>query len=455
MQAHIRALEVQLQAAQAANLRPASDTLHSPPSSPPQPGHASPAASSSGTAEGQALEAEDSEQSVAGPAGSNAGTPAQPSSSPQPNKENANLGGNGRQGDGTSGGGGGFGGSNRGQQAKAPPKGQWDAERSELLTLLERLQDQLSTHAEQQQQAAATAATPGHAAGGRNSMPRRKAAADGGCAPPPSPFCQPLHGEAGGAEQRSAACTSPKHTAAFTPQSHHGGSEDGSCQPAGGQRAGGAASNLQASFESVSGGSSGVSEPTASPCHSPGYTAEGGSPAVNAHHHIAADSPTTQRSARRSSAPSPPSVRQQWAPAPASPAGEHTPSSATPAAEGVAPVSSQAQFFPAEQQPQKPQPRCKTPGGSGHTMEAFLGASPGSSAPLPSSTPSAEQAERLQQAEQRAADLEVRPGGVSGEVSGAETSGINAASPPLALQCLMRLCGPDKKACCFSVACSA
>jgi hypothetical protein len=383
MQARIRALQEQLQAAQAAANQGPPGSPHSPPSSPPpQTGHASPAGSTN-TAEGQLLGAEDSEQSVAGPASSNAVTPERPGSSPLPNKENANVGGNSGQGNGGAG-------SSRGQ--RVPAKGQWDAERSELLTLLERLQDQLSTHAEQQSAAA----------GGRSATPQRKAAAVGSSAPPPSPFCQPLHGEA----EQEELWTSPPHTAAPTPSSQAGGSGDERCQSGGGLRAGGPPSNLQASFESVSGGSSGVSEPTASPCHSPGYTTEGGSPTMMAHHHMAADSPTTERSARRSDAPSPPSVRQQRPPAAASPADEPTPcSAAQPAEEGA---SAAKQPHPADQQAQQqPQRRPKMPTGSGHTMEAFLGPSPGGSGILPAATPSAEQADRLQQAEQRAADLEV------------------------------------------------
>lgn len=343
--------------------------LRSPPPSPPlhagafsatatEPAGSSPAASAS-SAEAQQLQSEDSEQAAYGGVDSTAATPQRTGADASPpalNKENANLAGN----------------TSAQQGRRQHDKELWDDERSELLNLLERLQDQLSTHAEQQ-------AAGSH----QGTTPRQQATpgGGGGQAPPPSPFCQPMYGEEQAGEEGEEHASAAAHCA----------SKERQPAAAGGRRGSRAASNLETSFAGVSGDSLPSAEASSDCAESDAV--EGSSPAVVAHH--MADSPLpTPHSTTRSNAPSPPSVRQ-----PVRPADEEAPTAATsgPGAvdEGIR------------------QQRSASASGS-QKLEAFL-SPPSGCRPTPTAAPAApgsaqaeEEQQRLLQAEQRTAQLEVR-----------------------------------------------
>lgn len=368
-QARVGVLKAQLRAAQGGSrAEGAVGQLRSPPPSPAataggaspataaQPG-ASPAASASSAEED--LRAEASAQSAySDPAAeySGRGQPPQPA-------DKENVGGNGSS-------------SSRPRQAAKAP---WDDERSELLSLLERLQGQLSVHAEQQ----ASGATPRKQQQQQRPKQQRQAAADGSRAPATSPFAsQPPEQE----RQRGSS-------------------------PSGARPGSRAAANLEPSFEStVSGsGGSGSGSPAGS---SRSAESDGGSPAVAAHHFSAdsplpplplpADSPLPPvtdgsplppHSCARSGAPSPPSVRPMRRPVSA----EQPPGASPQSSAGVG-------GSPSKQQKQHVQR------GASATMEAFLSPPVQCDSPAPASAgaqPSRDEQQRLQQAERRAAELEV------------------------------------------------
>ena len=257
---------------------------------------------------------------------------------------------------------------------------QWDEERSELLSLLERLQDQLSAHAELT------------ASARRGSRPPQRRAE-----PPPSPFSQP-HFEGQG-EQRGEAVAAADEQAPTA--------EPAAFAPASGRRGGRAASNLEASFDSVSGSAASDGASTAS---SKEEDVAGGSPTVAAHPLF--DSPLPPESVARSGAPSPPSVRP---PRPAAAEQQEDEEQPTPSSGPAAAAGSPAH---AEEQCGQPVPHARSSASGSQTLEAFLsppmGSSPVPEAAFTASAPPQAGAEqqRLQQAEQRAAELEVRGGGV-------------------------------------------
>ncbi len=376
LQARIRSLEAQLRAAQACA---AVGQLRSPPPSPPT--RSSPASPADSCHAGGAAAREPHPEHIqrsppcssSSTAGSPGPTPQQ--ASPLPDKEN--QGGNWPRGD-----------FSKRQQA-GNKAAQWDEERSELLSLLERLQDQLSAHAE----LAASAR--------RSSRPPQRPHAT----PPPSPFCQAQFAgqDAEDAEVAAAAALAPAaeaaQEAAEAGAAPCGSGEPAACMPATAQRSSRAASNLEASFDSVDGSSTASEEASAAD-----VGAEGGSPAVAAHPVF--DSPLPPESVARSGAPSPPSVRPPWSPAAEQQQGEgQTPNSRPSAAAGS--------LEEAAEEHGQPILRARSSAGASQTLEAFLSPPAGSSpiacaAPLSSAgmQQCAEQ-QRLQQAEQRAAELEV------------------------------------------------
>ncbi|PRW59069.1 Chaperone dnaJ isoform B [Chlorella sorokiniana] len=374
-EARIRSLEAQLRAVQAGA---AVGRLRSPPPSPPTHSGAASPADSCGAGEAVPCEPhpEVSQQSppygTSGAAGSPGLSPQQ--ASPQPDKEN--QGGNWSPA-----------GTSRRQQAGSKAA-QWDEERSELLSLLERLQDQLSAHAE----LAASAR--------RGSRPPQRQHAT----PPPSPFCQPLfdgHDE----EEAGLAAAAEEDTAAEEADEAGGmpqcSGEPTAYTPATAQRSSRATSNLEASFDSASGSSGPASEePSAEE-----VGAGGSSPAVAAHPVF--DSPLPPESVARSGAPSPPSVRPAQSPAADEQrqGEEQTPSSR--------PATSAASLEEAaEEQQGQPIPRARSSAGGSQTLETFL-SPPAGSSPVACAVPTSSaglqasaQQQRLQQAEQRAAELE-------------------------------------------------
>lgn len=352
--------------------------LRSPPPSPPA--HSGPASPVGSFGAGEAVpcepQLEHSQQSPpyssSGAADSPGATPQQ--ASPAPDKEN--QGSNWSPGDTSK------------RQQTGHKAAQWDEERLELLNLLERLQDQLSAHAELASSARKS-----------NRPPQWQQAA-----PPPSPFCQPQRAE--DREDEEAAAAAVVDEAAETGEAAEGGAmpcgsgEPTACSPATAQRSSRAAGNLQASFDSV-GGSSTASEELSSE----EVGAEGGSPAVAAHPVF--DSPLPPESVARSGAPSPPSVRPpQLEVAGAQHQGEEQTPSSRPAAAA-------ASLEEAVEQEGQPIPRARSSAGASQTLEAFLSPPAGSSPlaygapPSSSNLPSTAEQQRLQQAEQRAAELEV------------------------------------------------
>lgn len=374
LQARIRSLQAQLRAAQAGA---AVGQLRSPPPSPPA--HSQPASPAGSCGAGETVPCEPhpehSQQSPPYSSSGMAGSPGFTSqhASPLPDKEN--QGGNWSPGVG-----------GRRQQGGSKTA-QWDEERSELLNLLERLQDQLAAHAE----LAASAR--------RSSRPPQRQHA----APPPSPFCQPQFGgeDEEDAEVAAAAATAAEEgaTADAVPC---GSGEPAAFTPATAQRSSRAASKLEASFDSVSGSSAASEEASAEQ-----VGVEGTSPTVAAHPVF--DSPLPPESLARSGAPSPPSVRPPRA------AGaeqqqqqgeEQTPSS-RPTASAVASLEE------GEEPQGQPIPRARSSAGASQTLEAFLSPPTGSSPVVNaaqcsgSSLEATAEQQRLQQAEQRAAELEV------------------------------------------------
>ena len=353
--------------------------LRSPPPSPPA--HSGPASPAGSCGAGEAVPCEPhlehSQQSppysTSGVADSPGATPQQ--ASPAPDKEN--QGSNWSPGD-----------TSKRQQA-GHKAAQWDEERLELLNLLERLQDQLSAHAEL-------------AASARKSSrpPQRQHAA-----PPPSPFCQ-RHFAEQEVEDGETAASAVVDEAAEAGEAAEGGAmpcgsgEPTAFSPATAQRSNRAAGNLQASFDSVGGSSTASEEPS-----SEEVGAEGGSPAVAAHPVF--DSPLPPESVARSGAPSPPSVRPpQSEIAGAQQQGEEQTPSSRPAA---APASLEE----AVEQEGQPIPRARSSAGASQTLEAFLSPPAGSSPvaygapPGSANLPATAEQQRLLQAEQRAAELEV------------------------------------------------
>lgn len=357
LQARIRALEVQLAAAHASR-RSLLGSLCSPPASPPQ--HA-------GSPCSEHSIDEDPQDGIATPArlrtesscdadlshGSFGDVGVQPSAaSSLHNKENAsrNAAANGH-------------GSSRAEQAC---KEKWDDERSELLSLLERLQGQLEARAEQH----AATADDSHTA-------RMRSEQQPGCA-----------------DDGTEGCSQPRvgtPVAAQHQQQQH----------VPGRAASSPSSSGEASFDSAGGG------------------ADGASPTVAAHHMT--ESPLPSMSAARSGAPSPASVRQQRSASPAaSPASEKRPAGAggqTPVshAQATEHVPAAHQVSSMQSQPgQHEHQKHKLSSSGSRTLEAFFGRSPSeaaaAAAPAAAAIGQATAAEqqRLQQAEMRAAELEVR-----------------------------------------------
>lgn len=344
--------------------------LRSPPPSPLAHAYSASPAGSASSVDAHDLLSEGSERSADDvmQGGSGAGTPG--NASPGTDKENACLAGNGG-----------------GRQARRPAKAQWDEERSELLSLLERLQDQLSVHAEQQASASKCERGP---------QRRQQGTPRGRAAPPPSPFSQPL-GNAGTTEEQLWQPQPPPEVVGEqqTPMPPTA-SQERQASPAG-RRSSGAAGNLSASFDRVSGDSAESTSTAES------EEVEGGSPAITSHHPGFSDSPLPLHSATRSGAPSPPSVRQQR------PSEEQAPCAADDCADDA----------PEQLQQRWSARGCSSAGGS-QTLEAFLsppGCSPTPATEPPCSSSSAQDAakqQRLLQAEQRAAELEVRGCGCGG-----------------------------------------
>lgn len=356
LQRRIQALAMQLALARASR-HGLQGSLCSPPASPRQAGSpCSERTSKDGPQDGIATPTglqPASSQDASLPTSSLGRIAREPSApSPLPNKENAS--GNAETGNCGS------------RSARRACKEEWDEERSELLSLLERLQGQLEARAGQQ--AATADGTP----------------------------TAPLHSkeQARCAEDCTEGCSKlPVGTpvAAQKQQQQHVPGLAVSSPSSG--------SSAKASFDSA------------------GEGADGASPTVMAHH--MADSPGLPTSPARSSAPSPPSVRPQRSAPDTSPGreawqagSEQTPASRAPASE---PVPATQQGCAMQGQPARvAQQRHKLSSSGGRTLDAFFGRSPSEAeAAVAPATAAARQAagdeqERLQQAEQRAAELEVR-----------------------------------------------
>lgn len=245
-------------------------------------------------------------------------------------------------------------------RARQACKEEWDEERSELLSLLERLQAQLEAHA--QHQAATAHDSPVAPMHGQN-----------------QPVCA--------GDDREPCSQLPVSTPVAAQQQQHE-SDIAVSSPSIG-------TTTEASFDS------------------PGRGADAASPAAVAHHMM--QSPLLPTSASRSGAPSPPSVRplRHAAAPPAAEtwqagSGEPTPSSQAFTSEPVPQQDSTRQNPPEEHAHQQH----KVPGSGRRTLDAFFGRSRSEVEAAAGRATAAGQAvaeenSRLQQAEQRAAELEV------------------------------------------------